>query len=90
MPEPFKHLVRFHTEQGLHTLEVPEYDTLCRAAIQCGLTIPTDCRHGICGTCEVFIQTGPDCLTVRACITLVDQPMEVFAGDTMWTPPAPP
>jgi len=50
--------------------------TLAQVARKAKVKIPTDCNHGMCGTCEVLTRSQG---LVRACITLVDEDLEVEA-----------
>jgi len=65
-----------HFAVSKKTVTVEEWFTLALAAKRAGILIPQDCRHGVCGTCEV--QTQPEG-RVRACITLVGDGMIIEA-----------
>ncbi|WP_218080545.1 2Fe-2S iron-sulfur cluster-binding protein [Anthocerotibacter panamensis] len=65
---------RVNFTKSRRQVTVEEWFTLNLAARKAGLEIPTDCCHGVCGTCEVWTkQQG----LVRACITLVSEDVEV-------------
>jgi len=65
---------RVNFRKSGQTIVVEEWFTINLAARKLGIDLPTDCCHGICGTCEVLTEQQG---LVRACMTLVNEDLDV-------------
>ena len=79
-PEPVEELpaangaapcVRF--EKSGKTTEVPADLTVLEAAEECGVTIPFECRSGICGQCKTRLISGKVVMEVQDALTGSDR-----------------
>jgi glycine betaine catabolism B len=78
-PEPVEALpvngaapnVRF--ERSGKVTEVPHELTLLEAAEECGVSIPFECRSGICGQCKTRLISGKVVMEVQDALTGTDR-----------------
>ncbi|XGB40077.1 MAG: 2Fe-2S iron-sulfur cluster-binding protein [Cyanobacteria bacterium LVE1205-1] len=50
--------VKIHHQGVIHTLEVPDNQTVLKAADGCGLHLPSSCNAGVCTTCAAQLLSG--------------------------------
>ncbi|MGM3306643.1 2Fe-2S iron-sulfur cluster-binding protein [Anabaena sp. WFMT] len=50
--------VEINHQGKIHTLQVPENETILSAASATGLDLPTSCGAGVCTTCAALITQG--------------------------------
>ncbi len=50
--------VKIHHQGVIHTLEVPDNQTVLKAADGCGLQLPSSCNAGVCTTCAAQLLSG--------------------------------
>lgn len=50
--------VEFHHQGKTHTIEVPEDQTILRAAYAAGIDLPSSCNAGVCTTCAAKVLNG--------------------------------
>eukprot|EP00850_Spirogloea_muscicola_P023092 SM000328S12462 [mRNA] locus=s328:81613:83195:+ [translate_table: standard] len=52
------HTVELEVHGQVHTLQVPEDETILSAALDQGLDVPHDCKLGVCMTCPSKLEKG--------------------------------
>ncbi|NWF57947.1 MAG: 2Fe-2S iron-sulfur cluster binding domain-containing protein [Fischerella sp.] len=50
--------VEIHHQGKIHTLQVPENETILSVADAAGLELPSSCHAGVCTTCAGQIKSG--------------------------------
>lgn len=50
--------VEIHHQGTIHTLSVPDHQTILAAAAAAGLELPSSCNAGVCTTCAAQILEG--------------------------------
>lgn len=52
---PKTYTVEIHHQGTIHTIQVPENQTILKAATAAGLNLPSSCNAGVCTTCAAKI-----------------------------------
>lgn len=52
---PKTYTVEIHHQGTIHTIQVPEDQTILKAATAAGLNLPSSCNAGVCTTCAAKI-----------------------------------
>ena len=60
-------------ERSAKTTEIPAELTMLEAAEECGVTIPFECRSGVCGQCKTRVISGRVVMEVQDALTSADR-----------------